>query len=455
MPQTLSVNQMSQLQTAVANCSRTHIKDILLNDIKPFVNNSSWVDSNNRYLINGALRVDKDSKSGLLVSKDLKEYIAASTVLHCKDGWDYYSSAVSAILNGNFHNAIHFAYYAEVRAVMAFLACDGIGIFNGRHVYVDQIGSLKPVANSNIRTHEFVWHAIQQWAKIPNKSDIIFKSIEVSGQSIYNWLIAAGMLVGSTSTAQLAIDWLKQWSLDLELLAKDHNIRNEVSYRPQEIKRSRCYITNAKEELGFILGQWNLCEPVSSERFRMLDYFLLRVALIHRYKIHYGSNPTSRQLTSFVRGIMSGLGLSSNSLLESILTKMTYPNLNPVLKAANLKAFNNSGKYRPLSILARAFLLLRLATASTKEVINYAGLNYTELQFWWEKIGEESGFWEQGNFPNPLSDLWSDINQSVISLDEWISSRTIIDKQSLYQEMSSELIVLPQFKRAYLWGLGL
>jgi hypothetical protein len=122
MPQPLSANKMLQLLTAVTNCSRTHIKNILLNDIRSYVNNSSWVDSNNRYLINGALRIEQDAQSGTLVSKDLKEYIAASTVLHCKDGWDYYSSAVSAIIVGNFHNAIHFAYYAEMRAVMAFLA---------------------------------------------------------------------------------------------------------------------------------------------------------------------------------------------------------------------------------------------------------------------------------------------------------------------------------------------
>lgn len=455
MPQQLSTNKILQIQNAVADCSRQQVKNILLNDIRPFLNDHYWIKSNNRYLINGALRVDTDASSNCLVSKDLREYISVSTVFHCKDGWDYFSSAISAILNGNFSNAIHLAYYAELRAVMAFLACDGIGIFNKRHIYIDSNGDVKQVANSNISTHNFVWHAIQQWANTANKSEIIFKSINVSGHSIYDWLIAAGMLVGSPSGSLLASDWLKKWSLDLELVSNDHNIRNEVSYRPQEIKKSKRYSTNTKNELSFIIEQWNLCEPVSNEKFRMLDYYLLRVVLIQRYFIHYGSKPTLTQLTTFVQGIMSRLGLSSNHLLENVLTKRNNSKIHPVLKAASLKAYDAKWCYRPLSILSRAFLLLRLATASTREVIDYAGFTYSELEFWWEKIGEENGLWSQGNAPNPLSDLWTDINQSLVELNQWLDNSSVINRQSLYQQMPSEIALMSQYKRAYLWGLGL
>jgi len=56
----------------------------------------------------------------------LSEYIAASCLLHCSDGWSYLGRAISALLRGDPHRARHLAYYAELRAATALLAKVGV-----------------------------------------------------------------------------------------------------------------------------------------------------------------------------------------------------------------------------------------------------------------------------------------------------------------------------------------
>ena len=73
--------------------------------------------------------------------KAIAEYVAASAPLHASDGWHYLARAFGAISHGDRNTAIHLAYYAELRAAMAILASEGIGVLNYVHVVVDSSGN--------------------------------------------------------------------------------------------------------------------------------------------------------------------------------------------------------------------------------------------------------------------------------------------------------------------------
>ena len=56
---------------------------------------------------------------------DLTEYIGASTLGHCFDGWSYLGRATEAELAGDPGSARHLGYYAELRAAMSLLGRRG------------------------------------------------------------------------------------------------------------------------------------------------------------------------------------------------------------------------------------------------------------------------------------------------------------------------------------------
>ena len=68
----------------------------------------------------------------------LGEYIACSAPLHLADGWNYLSRAFDAACRGDRSSAYHLAYYGELRATMSLLATEGIGIFNRRHIALNE-----------------------------------------------------------------------------------------------------------------------------------------------------------------------------------------------------------------------------------------------------------------------------------------------------------------------------
>ena len=89
-----------------------------------------WIGQRNRYAQDTISTIRAEANPGPLVApKQLSQYIAASIVLHCSDGWSFFGAAVSSLLHGDPHRARHLAYYAELRAAMSLLAAFGIGVF--------------------------------------------------------------------------------------------------------------------------------------------------------------------------------------------------------------------------------------------------------------------------------------------------------------------------------------
>lgn len=93
----LSPTQITNISNGVSYASRDSIKDILF-DNKSVLSNDEWLNIKNKYIVDTINRIWQDNQpGGKIVSKYLGDYIAISSVLHCKDAWDYFSPMVHHI----------------------------------------------------------------------------------------------------------------------------------------------------------------------------------------------------------------------------------------------------------------------------------------------------------------------------------------------------------------------
>ena len=386
-------------------------------------------------------------------SRQLSEYVAASVVLHCLDGWSYLANAVGALLDGEQWSAIHMAYYAELRAAMSFLASDGIGVFNFQHCWVDN--QEKGVFFNGQGTHRFVWDAVERWAQEPVKSTRLLELFRVHGTTFTDWLKAAGYGAGGPIPGKLAHDWLLNWSIDLKEFTDDRDLRNEMSYRPQRLhhQQQRQAITVT---LTNILELWRSCEPATSDRFSMLDIFLLRLALEDVYRTSTGWRPHGLRYIRHINRVFANLGFPTIGFLYDFLIKKDLSSQNFILSEARRPGMTPKHGIRPLSVISRALLLLRLASAAASDLLSYAAISSSEIAFWTDQLGLDIGLWDMGAAPASIVDLWSDIEAAIGAVSNWCdlhgAGASVLQAR---KSLGGDITQLKQFQRVGLWGIGL
>ena len=85
--------------------------------------NSRWLDPSNVYNADILKTLVDHTQSGHAVhDQDLSEYIAASALLHCTDGWALLGRALDSHARGDSSTTVHLGYYVELRAAMSLLA---------------------------------------------------------------------------------------------------------------------------------------------------------------------------------------------------------------------------------------------------------------------------------------------------------------------------------------------
>jgi len=413
-----------------------------------------WLSSRNRYAKQTIDQLKKDQSLNLIsrYKNQLAEYIAASTIIHCADGWNFFSCAIDALLNQDTTSAIFMAYYAELRAVMAFFANEGIGIFNDKHYWFNSAGDVDSFSG---RTHKVANDLIQSWAIYSPKNTRMLDLMQFDGKSFNDWLSAANLIVGSPAVSGLAKDWLKTWSIDLDIFSKDHNIRNEVSYRPQCIN-VQSQEENFQQYLHFLIEIWRSSEPSQANSFNLLDQHLLRNTLEGFYQRRTGQKPKGRLFTAFVTAAAVNLGISPNSNLVNFLTASDISNYPLVLTVAERKGQLVNGNMRALPVISRALLLLRLSSASAQNLIKATGIQKEELKFWWKSNGDLQGLWNPVNYPDRMIDLWADIEEAIDSLETWCEDhKDTCNICNSRIEKPIDFWYLRQFQRVGLWATGL
>lgn len=454
--------------------------DKQLRDLKSkYLPNKSWLGDKNKFSKDTINRIKETILAIPVAShqkiqrKGLAEYIAASTILHCLDGWSHFSCGVESLLCGDMGTSIHMVYYAELRAVMSLLAREGIAVFNTQHFILDSLDKLRLVNGPGIRnrTHEFVSDAILAWAKDPKNSQTLFESIKVRGHSISEWFTALGKASGSAVASKIAADWLKSWSLDLTYISGDHILRNEMSYRPHELSfdsNTRFFLAALKKTIDL----WRICEPSgggkSSERFSVLDAHLLRIAMETMYR-SMGRKLRNRKMSeNFVERTFGNLGLSKTDSLFKFLLRDTVPNDIAIFKDAthlSMRPKRGSTNYYRihqfyslediLAVMSRSLLLLRFSTALASTLLDKANISRIDIDFWLDNIGENLGYWDATTKPTDFVDLWAAVNSSLQAIEAELT-RTAVNSLALANNnaISGDLPKVGQFQRAYLWGIG-
>jgi len=275
--------------------------EITLTGMRRFLKDSRWVGVSNRYARNAIKSISSDTKVGRIRNpRHLAQYIAASSVLHCSDGWSYLGKALLSLLRGDPHRARHLAYYAELRAAMSLLASEGIGIFSRRHFIIDAPHSAV-MLQTKYPTHQFAWDCLNFWAEQSTSGHIFAKIVRPSGRNLEEWFVPVG---GAGAIEAQAREWFRQWGIDLKIFAQDKNARNESSYRPDGMPEA--WRVRAPEALNFAQEVWEALEPSSMSQFDLIDRHILRLALESRFKGTTGRAPSEDRegYEQFIRPII-------------------------------------------------------------------------------------------------------------------------------------------------------
>jgi hypothetical protein len=417
--------------------------------------NGRWLLPQNRYNRNCIKRIRNEKKyCRPFTHRHLREYIAASSLAHCMDGWTYLGRSIEAHLKGDPDVARHLGYYAELRASMSLLASEGIGVFDRIHFIVN--GRMKCKRLVNESTHEFAWDALEHWAETASAAQLIFRLIQPGGLPLAEWL---NYFATTPAIHQLlAKEWLFQWGLDLKRLRNDREARNSSSYRPTAFSDPRAI--NIGDALKFVKSFWEICEPIGSIRFPLLDRHILRHSLdfIFRNANMLSRKRAKRRYERQVNMMLYGLAPGELTVEKwaDFLNYKNSPESHIILKEAGGKDKPASRRHH-IQVLARAILLLRLATGAVYIRLKaLQDFNKSDLEFWWAMLGEDRCLWDTGNPPYRFVDLWTDIREALQKIDAWQEEHHAdgISYNKLWQEQTAAG-VLGTCERVCLWGLGL
>lgn len=337
----------------------------------------------------------------------LADYIAASCVLHLWDGWNYLGLAASSHISGAVGSSKHLAYYAELRAAMALLATQGIGIFNQQHCVIDSPGSVLYLSKrgTHVATHLYLDH----WAQSRHAGNLVGRVLRLEQNPLAEWM---QYLPGGAAWNPVGTELLEQIGIDLKRMSNDRSIRNEASYRPSGVIPSAPQ--NVPHDARFLMDMVTLLGPSgSSAGFATLDEFLCRRLMERAYQAMTGS--ARRRMPQYAVNNMLGQMVHSrrrHDELKQFLTRADMSQDPSLLVAASRKVQHQSDDLH-LQMLGRATVLLRLATGAVRELLIKTDVGLGSLSFWWEDSGSRQGLWANTPSADDLIDLWKDVDDGL------------------------------------------
>lgn len=447
-------------KSRIQNTSRDHIEQTT-RDLRRYFARNLWLSPNNRYRSDTINKIREDlGPAGSFTPvkrSNLAHYIASSTQMHCIDGWAYLASAVNALLRGDGHGAVHLAYYAELRAAMSILASDGIGVLNGRHCALSGPTKADSLPASNGGTHDFAWWALEEWSEKPSAGDLIAESITPFAIPLSNWFSS---LPGSYTLQPLSRSWIRNWGVDLQRLASkergDRNARNEASYRPTALSPDRS--VSASEVVRLSKHFWQLCEPVGSSKFEMLDRHLLRSSIKAIFSSRNVTPPSKenneyRAFVASLVGSQPSLSVQLRPKIEAYLLNDEGDGVENIIQLA--KVGISHPKHAQLGVIARAFLLLRMASGTVDTTLEKAGVTENELKFWKDDLLLKSGLCDPRSLPEEMGDLWKDVDDALVDIgDRLASGGEELSLAEMRDQFPGTLFSLAGFDAVPLWAIA-
>lgn len=388
-------------------------------------------------------------------SDQLAEYIVASGPWHAMDGWAYLGRALDAHTHGDRPSAVHFAYYAELRAAMSLLASEGIGILNRRHFVLDASGhpiSFGSPSSAGPGTHDLTWLALEEWATLTRAVDLLSRVVTPFGEPIQNWF--SGGLASITQWAPSATRWLQRLGLDLAALPLDHNARNRASYRVTGLTPLPSY--SPDKSLDFLIGAWRLVEPTPASPFEQLDRQLLRTTLRESYAASFGEAGAGITLRDYIQSAVDtaiGVGVSRTATVEYLEHE---PQTEASLTALAKMDPSDPNAPPDLPIVARATLLLRIASGSWRRMFNDVGISAEALAFSWAPYARQRGILDPNVRLSDCIELWEDVASALEDVEAWrrATEPTQRTAYAMYRQCDVSFGVLTRCERIGLWGMA-
>ena len=409
-----------------------------------------WLGPKNSYCSDAVAAIRKHTQPGVgLQHQEIIDYIAVSAIHHCFDGWSYLGHALQAEMACDPDVARHLGYYAELRAAMGLLASEGIGVFNSTHIVVCD-AKCHPIKAGG--THEFAWKALNTWA-YSKAEEVLLRVIKPSGFPLSNWLDE----FSSGGVRAHAVEWLKSWGLDLKRYYDDREARNTASYRPTALMSSGPRAID--KIMRSVLQFWSSFEPTDSAAFHVLDQWLLRFLLEAVFRSNHEKTAQAAPIEylGIVDQMLSRLSLpdASKKRLSQFLNPVKTQTSDILSDARGTLSVDDVNHSKQL--LARAAMLLRVATGCAKELLDGVEDEPREiLRFWWSQPAVSRRLWRTQDPPSSFSDLWKDVSDSLEGVEGWLSGSTTDPcAHDFWNKHATDASVLSTTERICLWGLGL
>lgn len=418
-----------------------------------------WLGKKNRYASDCIENIKLDQRSGSVANSQLADYIAGTAALHAMDGWSLLGRALLSHVKGDAETATHLAYYAELRAAIATLAFEGVGVFDKMHFVVDSPRSVRYVGNAP-GTHVFAWEALDNWAQSSSAATLLLDVIKPDGRTaLTEWLSAFSTTPASDGL--VVHSWIETWGLDLSRLTEDREARNLASYRPTRLHSGGAI--PIEETLAFLRDFWDLAEPTATGAFQRLDAFLLRQALQRKFKSLHPTNRSVKQARhAFARQVdamLHSVGPAAYGAFDwrGFLLGEESPAMPQLLEQAGGRLAAGE-KGHDVQVIARASLLLRLASGAGRRVLErLSAPDREKFGFWVQPMAEQLGICAPGDYPSSSTDFWADIQDALSATEGWMDS-TDASQRSLYKfsaECAPQSMALTSMEIAGVWALNL
>jgi hypothetical protein len=313
--------------------------------------------------------------------------LAAEQVFHMIEGWRYASAATTAFLNNSQHTALHFAYYAELRAALSLLSWSGIRV--KRNGIVPQ----SP-------THTAVWGLWQSWVIRADAQALFNDNIRLTTGVSLAQVVTALQYIRPTQT-------LKGWGADLAKIKDDHSARNISSY--EAFWMNTPLLKMKPEDLELILSLWKLLLPEETGLVfdsSLISYFVKQavpgmLSQLNALKPATSSTSLAEAMDIIALEISDNTGLDQDHIARRLDT--TQYNTTP-FELASAK------DTQPQNVMCRAFFLLRLSMLATKSSIS---LNANKpASDWLSNWFEHAGLWTPSSAIEPY-DLSIDYSDAI------------------------------------------
>lgn len=404
------------------------------------IRGGSWLSrSNSAYRCGGAF-CHATTQQGV-------EFIASAGVLHLYDGWSYLGNSLRALVKNEPFVVGHLAYYAELRAAMSILASMGIVNFGDDTYCVDKTMCIRklPCLGDAIKgTHQVLWNRLSDAlsAKVrPPEFMRIPEVFKIGGLSLEDWVTG---LSGGHSGLAIVAGYITKWGMDIQHYDTDRKIRNKLSYDISFYQGAQRNQHN--DVINLLADFWSCFEAIDTNNFAV-DYYMLWV-MLQSVKNAKGWNDEQykKELQLFLR--TTAMSEVDQARHVDMLTSLPG-NLSRLLRLSG-KLAPKSKKYY-LHIIARAVLMLRIATVLCGDAFRKVGLSVADVSWWIKGLAQEKGLW--GCEPENFSDLHEDVKNAIEELQTRNANSYSDFLINNFKSESNPFPILGFSEYIMLWGL--